>query len=355
MLMASGFARRVLALRHQLMSDFEISLQTLAHDPLWLPHRYVRRTGHVELVKIPRSRFSADEFLADHTPDQADNLVRLPLDQFTTAEVQSGNAHFIFHTAFCRSTLLARALNIPGISVGMSEPGIIANLMANQDSANGAIHAVTRWLARPQSMSQATFIKPTNHANAIIPSLMAAQPDAKAILISNSLISFLKSVNRRGLLGRQWARKLYLEVQQYAPLDLGMSAVEHFAISDMQAAGLAWLLQRRWFLMVMEQLGEERFVTLDSDDFDQNRKATLKAALELAHVHIDDGVANDAANAPLFNSHSKLGGDFAGMESRQSEQERSAIWDQEAGQVQQWIDAIARQAGIPEVLPRPLC
>lgn len=336
------------------MSDPEFSVSALANDPFWLPHRYSRRSGHVELVKISQSRFGAAEFLADHTPDQSTHSAQLPISQFTAADVKAGNAHFIFHTAFCRSTLLARALNIPGISIGMSEPGILANLITSQDSANGIINAVCSWLARPQANSQAVFIKQTNHANALIPALMAAQPDAKAILMSNSLISFLKSVNDRGLLGRQWARKLYLEVQGYAPLDLGMSAAEHFAMSDMQTAGLAWLLQRRWFLIIMKQLGEERFVTLDSDAFDHNRAATLQAALKLAGIEIDGAVAAEAANASLFKSHSKLGGDFATIEAERDDRASSAIWEQEADQVKQWVDIIAQQAGIAAILPRSI-
>ena len=76
--------------------------------------------------------------------------------------------------------------------------------------------------------------------------------------------------------------------------------------------------------------------------------------MELAGVDGADAAASEAARSDLFASHAKLGGDFASREEAQSAKAASAIWDEEAAQVEQWIGLIAQQAGVPGTLPRSL-
>ncbi|MFZ1742948.1 MAG: hypothetical protein WAT93_08845 [Pontixanthobacter sp.] len=58
-------------------------------------------------------------------------------------------------------------------------------------------------LARPHGAGQAVFVKPTNHARRLLPARMQAMPQAHGIMMSNSLPAFIKSVNRKGLMGRR--------------------------------------------------------------------------------------------------------------------------------------------------------
>ena len=357
MLNAAKLNSRLRKRARGLKAYFMTSIQSYAENPLWLPHQLNAGTGEVTLVKLPQGRFAQAEFLADHKAEPADEA-RLPLAEFTVAKVEKGPLHFIFHTAFCRSTLLVRALNIPGHSAGLSEPGILANLagIAAQTGKvdEAMIAASTAWLGRLQAGTKATFVKPTNHANALMPAMMQANPDARAVLMSNSLHDFLSAVNRRGLLGREWARKLYLEVSRYAPLDLGLDGAAQFALSDMQVAGLAWLLQRRWMMMVMAHVGQDRFVSLDSAAFNGNRAASLAAVTKACGVALSAVDADKAASSDVFTDHAKLGGDFAKREREQAARSTSAIWEEEAAQVAQWIGIIARQAGMPDTLPNAL-
>ena len=47
------------------------------------------------------------------------------------------------------------------------------------------------------------FIKPTNHANMLAPALMRALLQARAVLVTNPLPSFLAAVVRKGMMGRR--------------------------------------------------------------------------------------------------------------------------------------------------------
>ncbi len=327
-------------------------------DPLWLPHRWLRDRDSVSFLKLDARAFAQPAFLADRVAERASDRLSLPIAALGEAPPHDGQLHFIFHTAFCRSTLLARALNIRGHSVGMSEPAILADCAGGAGAAPSLIADVTRLLARPHPGSQGDvrtiFVKPTNLANRLIPALMEAAPNAKAILISHDLPSFLSAINRRGLMGRHWVRNLYLQVQGYAPLDLGLERLALFALTDMQVAGLAWLLQRRWFAQNMARFGLERMGSVDSDAFNADRLGTLEAVCRFVSAPVDRATLAQAMPDGLFDHHSKLGGDYAARDRNDRARSASAVFEEEAAMVGEWIANIMGQAGLGERLGNPI-
>ena len=127
-----------------------LSPAALAADPHWLPHAFDPARQNLTFAKLPRARLAANAFLADIARETGYETVEVPLAALASAvPAPSAPVTFIFHTAFCRSTLLARALEQPGISTGLSEPGIIASL-AGAGSAGQARRAA-RMAPRAQS------------------------------------------------------------------------------------------------------------------------------------------------------------------------------------------------------------
>ena len=314
---------------------------TIAADPHWLPHTLDLASGRMLFVRISREALTGAGFLADVKPEEAEGAQWLGLADVRAMRPEPGGLHFIFHTAFCRSTLLARALNIEGVSVGMAEPGIIAQLAGAGEAARDLVKPVCDLLARPWGEGQAVFVKPTNRANMLIPALLAARPDARAVLMTNPLETFLASVDRRAIMGRRWGRQLYLEVMGYAGMDLGMDGREQFLMTDLQAAGAAWFLSQRMYAAMMAGPDKARLATLDGDCFDGARARTIAAVLDFAGVGHDAPKVEAIADGPLFRSHAKLGGDYAGEADT-----ASASFRQEVEQVGQWIGMIAQQAGV---------
>ncbi|MGB3797982.1 MAG: hypothetical protein WA957_16985, partial [Alteraurantiacibacter sp.] len=205
----------------------------IERDPRWLPHALDIQTQRMQFVRIERSVLSQPPFLADFKPAGTGDEVWLSFDQVKAMRPETWPLHFIFHSAFCRSTLLVRALEIEGVSAGLAEPGIIAQLAGAGAGAASLVKPVCDLLSRPWGQGEAVFVKPTNHANMLIPALLDARPDAQAVLMTNGLAPFLRSVSRRGLMGRRWGRQLYLEMMGYAAMDLGMDAREQFSMTDL--------------------------------------------------------------------------------------------------------------------------
>ncbi|WP_271079419.1 hypothetical protein [Aurantiacibacter sp. MUD61] len=324
------------------MTDFTV----IQADPHWLPHRLDLAGQRMLFLRIERDALTESGFLADLQSERDEDAQWLPLNSVRSMQVETGPLHFIFHTAFCRSTLLARAMNIPGVSVGMAEPGILAQLAGAGDAAKDLVKPVCDLLSRPWVAEggerEAVFVKPTNHANMLIPALLEARPDAKAVLMTNPLSTFLHSVDKRALMGRRWGRQLYLEVMGYAGMDLGMDAREQFSMTDLQAAGLAWFLSQRMYAMLQASSQGERLRVLDGDRFALDRADTVEAVLELAGLSYDPREIETVVDGPVFRKHAKLGGEFD-----EKAPPASPVLKQEIGQVQQWLGMIAEQAGVP--------
>lgn len=329
------------------------NIDSIESDPEWLPHRIDASARTVEFIRVARDSLSARGFLADRKVEPADRAL-VTWDDVVRMEPARGKLTFIFHTAFCRSTLLVRALDSPGTVAGLNEPGILASIVSAGEAARPLIKSLLGLLARPHRPGEAVFVKPTNHANRLIPELLNARPDAPAILMTNALPPFLRSVARRGMLGRRWGRQLFLEMQSYAGMDFGMDARESFAMSDMQAAGLAWFLAQRWFALHLDGriqgIGRERLAVLDGDRFDAERERTIAATFDFARVDAAPGLSTELSRGTVFDQHSKAGGAYHDRQAGQGD----ARLEEEIDQVRQWVGAISDQSGLPLPLEQTL-
>jgi hypothetical protein len=317
----------------------------IAADPAWLPHRIDVGERQVEFIRVPRETLAERGFLADRNPPPGERML-VGWDEVRAMQVPSGELHFIFHTAFCRSTLLVRALDAPGVAAGLNEPAIIASMVNAGEAAAPLLAPLLALLARPHAPGEAVVVKPTNHANRLMPALLRAAPGARAVLMSNDMPVFLRSVARKGLMGRNWGRKLFLELQAYAGMDFGMDPRETFAMTDMQAAGLAWLLNQRFFALHLggqvQGVSPERLRLLDGDRFDVARETALAAVLAHLGVAVPDGLPAQLAAGPVFGQHAKLGGEFTGDDNAAED----PLLAEEIAQVHQWVGLIAQQAGL---------
>ena len=304
-----------------------LSPADLAADPHWLPHAFdpVRQT--VTCVKLPRARLAGTAFLADIARETGYESAEVPLAALATAALApTGPVTFIFHTAFCRSTLLVRALEQPGISTGLSEPGIIASLAGAGPAGQAAVAPVAALLARPWGQGEAVFIKPTNHANMLAPALMRAMPQARAVLMSNPLPSFLDAVVRKGM-------------------DLGMDGREQFLMTDLQATALAWFLNQRFLAALVQNFGA-RVRVLDGDAFGRDPAATMAATYAFAGHAVSPAQIAAIAAGPVFARDAKTGEDYAAKAARDAAATRSSVTADEIAKVGEWIGIIARQAGL---------
>jgi hypothetical protein len=341
------------------MAEADPGTAAIVADPAWLAHRYDAVGDRVHFVRAPREAHRAATFLTDeYLPSSAEPVV---VSRRAAVAALKGAApvHFIFHSAYCCSTLLARALDIEGVAMGLKEP-VILNDISGWKRRGGepprvaeALDSALSLLARPFAPGEATVVKPSNVVNAFAPVMLAMRPAARALLLHAPLDVYLGSVARKGMWGRLWVRELFGKLAKDGLIDFGFSAEEYLGQTDLQIAAVGWLAQHRLFARLCES-HPDRVRTLHSEKLVADPAATLRRLSDLFGLALDEMTIERIVPGDAFTRHSK-GGDRFGIEQRRAEQrDGAAVHAEEIDKVTQWAEALAASAGLPLFLPAPL-
>lgn len=337
-------------------APIEADVNMVAADAAWLPAGLDPATRQISFVHVPR-RFHANvSFLTQqYLPSVAPAALTLPSDAVQQALAPAGVApHFIFHSAFCCSTLLTRALDIPGISMGLKEPEILnelATLARQRRLEPEQLRLVARLLGRPFGAGEVVVVKPSNVANLLIPELMRAAPQSRALLLYAPLPRFLSSLARRGLWGRNWARKLFALLRRDSPINFGYSEAELFEQTDLQVAALAWLLHHAQFLGLLRSM-PDRVRALDSESLLADRAGVLIRLADLFGCPLTKDACERIAAGPVFAEHAKEVGRSYDPAARAADQASAQSANkEEIATVCQWAEAVGRHVGVPLSLP----
>lgn len=334
-------------------------IEAIARDPLWLAHRYVESKDAVQFLRVTRDEHRAATFIADDYLSKGRIPVEIDRKQALAAVATVGPVHFIFHSAFCCSTLLARAFDRDGLAMGLKEPAILNDLVgwrrrgaAGRDVAE-AMDGALALLARPFAAGEATVIKPSNIVNGLIRMIMALRPDARALLLHAPLPLFLTSVAKKGLDGRLWVRELFVGLRRDGLVQrLGFDDEQFFGQTDLQIAAAGWLAQQALFAELVQLLGD-RVRTLDSESLLDAPEASVAALAQLYGLPVDDARVAEIV-ATSFGRNSKSGEAFGRAERQAEYADATAAHRDELDKVTRWAEVTAERAGIPMTLPGAL-
>jgi hypothetical protein len=329
-------------------------LASLITNAEWLAHRFDPEHDAFHFRRVTRdaqrrATFLTDEYLG---AEPAPTVIRRA--EAIALAPPAAPVHFIFHSAFCCSTLLARAFDLPGLSMGLKEPLILNDIVgwrhrggAGPRVAEAMDHAL-HMLARPFEAGEATIIKPSNVVNGLAPAIMKLRPGAKALLLRAPLPVFLKSVAKKEMWGRLWVRDLMVKQLKEGLVDLGFDQVDYLGLTDLQAAAVGWLAQQALFARMAAEF-PDRVRTLDSETLLDHPRESVAALGALFGVPLDDAVLDAILTGPAFATNSKTLDAF-------TRQEREAGYDaaalnhaDEIEKVSVWAEAVAKNAGVSSV------
>jgi hypothetical protein len=332
--------------------------QPLRLDPKWLAHRYDPQHDAVHFIPVERAVRRAVPFLTDeHLPSAAEPLVVRRQDALAAAPEPSP-VHFIFHSAYCCSTLLANAYDSDGLASTFKEPTVLNDLVGWRHRGGApaqvgeALDHMLRLMARPFAAGEAAVVKPSNLINALAPAMLAMRPKAAALLLHAPLGVFLGSIAGKGLWGRLWVRDLLMKQLKDGLIDLGFQPEDHLLQTDLQVAAVGWLAQQQLFARLAGQY-PGRVRTLDSE--------TLLARPHEALAAIDRlfGLAREPARleetvASVFRRHAKFGGEFDREDRLAGQRSAAELHGEEIEKVTLWAETVAANAAVPARLPSPL-
>lgn len=327
--------------------------------PEWLAHRYDDTRDAVYFLKADRALRHRVPFLTDVNLAGANNPVVVPRREAVAAAPPPAIQHFIFHSAYCCSTLLANALDRSSVATTFKEPVILNDLVgwaqrgASAAQVNAILADTLTLLARPFGEGEASVLKPSNVCNALAPAMLQVRPSARAILLYAPLPAFLTSIAAKGLWGRLWVRDLLVkQLGQGLLAGLGFEPNDLLLVTDLQAAAIGWLAQARLFADLTRRW-PERVRTLDSEVLVAEPKQTLHAVsalfgLGLSEADLDDTVANE------FTRNAKDGSAFAPGQRTTERSTNESLHSDEIVKVADWAAAVGANADVALIMPAPL-
>lgn len=333
------------------------SLSTTLRDAEWLAHRYDPGHDAFHFRHVPRDRRAAVPFLTDlHLGEDAAPTVLRRADCRAAIAGEPAPLHFLFHSAYCASTMLVQAMDQPGIAATLSEPVLLNDMVGwrrrgvDPREHGRVMDDALAMLGRPYAPGEAVVIKPSNIFNPLARGALMLRPNARAVLLYAPLRAFLLSVARKGMWCRLWCRELLEGYLADGFVQLGYEPRDYFRQSDLQVTAVGWLAQQQAFA-ALAAWAPDRIATLDSEALTGDPVGFAAAAME----HFALPANRDAiASHPALTRNSKSGTPFAAGERQQDLAAAEAAYGEEIEQVVGWATAVADQAQIPLTLPRAL-
>lgn len=330
-------------------------MATIARDPTWFPYRYDPTHDAFHFRRLTRADHRRATFLTDEYLGEAAPVIVRRQDVMAQP-MAAAPLHFVVHSAFCCSTVLARAFDAEGVAMSLKEPMFFNDMAgwslrgAEPARLQAVLHDGLRLLARPFAAGEAVVIKPSNIINALAPALLALRGEARALLLEAPLTDFLNSIARKGMWGRLWARDLVLKQLRSGLHPFGFKPDDYFGQTDLQVAAMGWLAQHALFArLATEQPGRVR--TLDSVRLMAEPAAAMTALSGLFGTGLD---VPAVVAGPAFTRHSKFGSEFGAAERVAEQQQAAPAHADEIEKVAAWAEAVARAANVPMRLPAPL-
>lgn len=256
-----------------------------------------------------------------------DNLYELRLDDVFLAAAGVPSvmrpAHYILHTAFCCSTLLARYFELLPECFVMKEPQLLAEMGMISTESVAEWHEIfslsIRLLSRTYRSDQFPVIKANVPTNILGQELLGHNPQATIIFMINPLrdflLSTLKSRRRRGQI-RYWNHYTARHAAHRIP---GLANVSPDELTDAQAMAYWWLVNQ--FLCHELCSGEyrSRVLKVDGRQLADCPTKILPAVMALCGLPFHEGLLQRLVTHPLIRKHAKDQSMFYDAESRRQE------------------------------------
>jgi hypothetical protein len=199
--------------------------------------------------------------------------------------------------------------------------------------------------------SEQVVIKPLNTTNNLIPSILSAHPENRAILLYSDLDRFVLSTLSKGEEARVLVRNMFNQVRLDVPALVQMSAGAALPLSDLMIMVSLWRMQVQQFEMIAN---EPRLVaqirTLKTDTFLKSRGKTVRAASELFGISLDEDKIEEILNGPVFGQDAKRAGkSFDPQVENKRKSRLKSIFQEDIKKTYTWM-----RAGTPGVQTNPI-
>jgi len=228
--------------------------------------------GQLKFVQTSREVLSQASFLDGRTElAVAGPAFSIPLGRalqwYNNQPKDSASDRMIAHTAFCGSTLLARALDQKNRSFVYKEPQALIDLVTIKQSGEmlagsggdwpGLVRLCLMQFQKTWSPHEVSIVKPSNWVNILLPDLVRYSAGISLVLLSSSLREFLLAAIRGGrdrfAYVLNFLNYIQLEFPQYAATIASVEGGGSGLLAPLKYCAIAYHLQQQ----VFDSLGGE--------------------------------------------------------------------------------------------------
>jgi hypothetical protein len=338
-----------------------ISLEAIADDPaLYLLNL---RDSAAYFQTMSRDSFHRSIFLDDRIVRAGQPSFEAPLDTLLGNEwpaTTTRPVRLIYHVAQCGSTLLARALDLPGRDLVLREPAALRRLGVMVGSSrrpeasldNPEVRAllpfVLSMLGKRWDAGAPVIVKANVPVNFIAREIMELEPDTAAILLHFPLVSYVAAVMRTEAHER-WVESIFAEMGLVgSPWAEGAEPA-----TTAERAACLWFAQMKQFETLAETYPNVR--SLSAERLFDEPAETLVASADLFGLSLSRGEADEIVAGDVFATYSKnpaLDYDPEVRAARESVARRRL--GSQIGEAEQWARAARGRHGLVEALGAPL-
>ena len=289
-------------------------MQVTLEEVVSSAHYFPLKFEGANLVFVPMSResFYASSFtMPSRIITDSDDAIAVPFAHVVAALkdrlASAQDASFIFQVAHCGSTLLSKALDWPGDSLGIREPYILRQFAsspspqndAQRASYSSALRTILYLLSRRLVESERVVIKANVPVNYILAEVLEARADLSGVFLRNGfedyILAALKAPERQ-----QWAQFVVREMASKISQMSTFRSIDFKSLDAAQSAAVLWLSQ------IHSATRFEKLKLISSTDFFDNPKVVLKSVAENLAITHDETRISEVLEGDLFKRHAKI-------------------------------------------------
>lgn len=239
-------------------------------DPGWFPADLDMHNQCFLFAQVTETQIAGATFLDNRFDIDWSRNCPIPIGDVLPGMPQRTEMAWLWHTSFCGSTLLARALDAAPWANVLREPLVLRRLSDARDAGYdiGASTAATvALLARRWHEGGKVVVKPTHAALNIARDIVACMPGDRAVVLTSSLDDFLVSNLKKSPETQAKAATLAERALRAGDFHRRLSPAAFNPPDHLCAIVLQWAAQRELVADLLASAGAEMRVVASRDLF----------------------------------------------------------------------------------------
>jgi len=306
--------------------------QRIFSTPDVFPEKLDPRNRKLHCCHMSAESYEQSPFL-DHRIIRSDDATEaLDLDLLLTATPDSAPlpTNYVFHNAFCCSTLFSRYLNAATNTLVLREPNILLEVATlcrysgtsmlpglDPQIANQIFSLTGHLLSRRFPGQKQVIIKPSDACNNLMARLMGQNPENKCILIHSELERFIVAILKLPQ-RKEWIKIRGNELFTDELKETGKVPAAPENMDSARIAACVWILQMKMMRKLIHRFGPDRVAIIDSETFTESPAEVTRASLSFLGQSITDSDIRTQISR-VGRLHSKAAGEEYSRERREAE------------------------------------